>query len=167
MCQDAHILAFQGKKWILETDVRGFASPLFEIVVGSPAKDEAVISADVPKSVSKMIKSGLSDKSRRLPSFWDIFEILKQNNFEIMAGIDLAEVLGFINWVEFLEISREWQQLHPIIYITNEMGGSIIESSFILICWRAVEWNQCRQSNFFHRCLPFPSQNQHCIIPAF
>jgi hypothetical protein len=91
----------------LEADVRGFASLLFEIVVGSPAKGEVSISTDVPWSVSDLIKTGLSRKSRRQSSFIDIFEILEDHNFEIMAGVDSAEVLTFVKWVEFLERSTE------------------------------------------------------------
>jgi serine/threonine protein kinase len=66
-----------------EMDIRGFVSILFEIVVGRPAKEEADIPVDVPMFVSEMIKSRLSGEWRRLSSFLDNFETLKQHNFEI------------------------------------------------------------------------------------
>jgi hypothetical protein len=82
-------------------------SILFEIVVGCPANDEAAIPADVPTFVSEMIEVGLSSESRSLSSFRDIFETLKRHDFGIVAGVDSAEVLRFVGWVEFLEESRE------------------------------------------------------------
>jgi hypothetical protein len=62
---------------------------------------------DVPTFVYEMIKSGLSGEWRRLSSFQNIFETLKQHNFEIVSGVDSAEVLSFVGWVEELEQSRE------------------------------------------------------------
>jgi hypothetical protein len=44
--------------WNPETEIRGFISILFEIVVGHPANDEADIPAEVPQFVSEMIKTG-------------------------------------------------------------------------------------------------------------
>jgi hypothetical protein len=75
----------------------------FEIGVGNPAKGEVSIPTDVPWIVSDLIKTGLSRKSRRESSFIDIFEILNDHNFEIMAGVDSAEVLTVVKWVEFLQ----------------------------------------------------------------
>jgi serine/threonine protein kinase len=98
---------FSVEGWNAATDVRGFVSLLFEIIVGHPANDEMSIPADVPNFVSEMIEAGLSRKSRRLSSFRDVFEILKQHDFGIVAGVDSADVLSFIGWVELLEQSRE------------------------------------------------------------
>jgi hypothetical protein len=64
-------------------DVRGFVSVLFEIVIGGPAKGEA----DVPMFVCEIIKSGLLRESRRLSSFRDLFETLKQHDFTILSGV--------------------------------------------------------------------------------
>jgi serine/threonine protein kinase len=100
------IYGFSREQWNPEMDVRGFVSILFEIVVGRPVKDEKDIPADIPNFVSEMIKTGLSDRRRRLLSFRDIFEILKRHNFEIMSGVDSGEVSIFVEWVEFLEQSR-------------------------------------------------------------
>jgi hypothetical protein len=101
------IRGFSDEGWNPTTDVRGFVSILFEIVVGGPASDEAAVAADVPEFVSEMIEAGLSGESRRLSSFQDIFETLKQHDFGIVAGVDSAEVLDFVGWIEFLEQSRE------------------------------------------------------------
>jgi hypothetical protein len=101
------ICGFSDEGWNPETDVRGFLSVLFEIVVGCPMSDEASIPADVPIFVSEMIEVGLSGELRRLSSFCRIFETLKQHDFGIVAGVDFAEVLGFVDWVESLVQSRE------------------------------------------------------------
>jgi hypothetical protein len=87
-------------------DIRGFVSILFETVVGRLATDEVDIPTNIPNFVSEMIKTGFSREWRRLSSFRDIFEILKQHNFEIVSGVDSVEVSPFVEWVEFLEHSR-------------------------------------------------------------
>jgi hypothetical protein len=96
---------FSRQRWNAEMDVHGFVSILIEIVVGRPAKDEMDIPTDIPTFVSKMIKTGLSNEWRRLSSFLDIFETLKQHNFEILSGVDSGEVSTFVEWVELLEQS--------------------------------------------------------------
>jgi hypothetical protein len=96
-----------GEGWNPETDIRGFVSVLFEIIVGRPVSDETSVPADVLPFVSDMIEAGLSGESRRLSSFWDIFETLKQHNFEIVSGVDSEEVFRFVGWVELLEQARE------------------------------------------------------------
>jgi hypothetical protein len=98
---------FSREGWDPETDLRGFVSILFEIVVDRLAKDEADIPADVREFVSEMIKSGLSGECRRLSSFQDILETLKQHDFRIVSGVEPAEVLSFGGWVAELEQSRE------------------------------------------------------------
>jgi serine/threonine protein kinase len=98
---------FSKEGWNPDTDVRVFASLLFEIIVGRPASEEVSVPADVPTFVSDRIEAGRSGKSRRLSSFWDIFETLKRHDFEIVAGVDSADVLSFVGWVELLEKSRE------------------------------------------------------------
>jgi serine/threonine protein kinase len=98
---------FSREGWNPETDVRGFMSILFEIVVGYPAKDDADMPADVPTFVCEMIKSGLSDERKRWSSFRDIFETLERHDFKIVPGVDSAEVLSFVGWVEELEQNRE------------------------------------------------------------
>jgi hypothetical protein len=98
---------FSRERWNPETDIRGFVSILFEIVVGCPAKDETDIPADVPMFVSEMIKTGLWGEWRILSSFENIFKTLELQAFKIMCGVDLAEVLSFVSWVEELEQCRE------------------------------------------------------------
>jgi hypothetical protein len=36
-------------------------------------------------------------------SFKDIFNLLKDNKFEIMSGVDSLDVLAFVDWVESFE----------------------------------------------------------------
>jgi hypothetical protein len=98
---------FSNEGWNPEADVRGFVSILFEIVVGRPVNDEANIPAEVPMFVSEMIKTELSGEKRRQSSFYDIFKTLKQHNFGIVSGVDSAEVLAFVDWVEVIEQSHE------------------------------------------------------------
>jgi serine/threonine protein kinase len=99
----AHIGGFSDEGWTPETDVCGFASILFEIVVGRSPHCEASIPAYVPEFVSEIIKSGLWSESERNRSFCDIFEILKRNDFKISDGVDSAEVSAFVSWVESSE----------------------------------------------------------------
>jgi serine/threonine protein kinase len=97
---------FSREGWNPEMDIRGFVLILFEIVVGRPAKDEADIPADVPEFIREMIKAGLSGERRRWCSFSHIFRTLKQHDFRIVPGVESAEVLSFVGWVEELEQSR-------------------------------------------------------------
>jgi hypothetical protein len=98
---------FSKEGWNPEMDIRGFVSILSEIVINHPAKDEANIPVDVPKFVCEMIKSRFSGEFQRLSSFLNIFKTLKQHDFEIVSGIDTAEVLSSVNWVEALEQCHE------------------------------------------------------------
>ena len=86
-----------------QTDVRDFASILFEIVVGRPVNGDTFVPSTVPKFVSKIIKEGLWSKSRMQCSFCDIFRILNNNKFQIMEGVDSEEVLAYIKWIESAE----------------------------------------------------------------
>jgi serine/threonine protein kinase len=96
---------FSEQRWTPKTDLYGFASILFEIVVGRPAHGEVSIPRNIPAFVSQIIEAGLW--SGRQYSFHDILEILKKNNFEIEDGIDSAEVFAFISWVESAEQSEK------------------------------------------------------------
>jgi hypothetical protein len=53
--------------------------------------------------VFKLIEAGQSPGSRKQQTFNDIFNILKDNNFEIVSGVDSADVLTFVDWVESFE----------------------------------------------------------------
>jgi serine/threonine protein kinase len=97
------------EKWSPDQDVRGFASILFEIIVGHPvilsdaANDEAISLSDIPVFVSELIASGRSRECRIGQSFNDIFDILKTNEFKIMSGVDSVDVLAFVDWVKSFE----------------------------------------------------------------
>jgi serine/threonine protein kinase len=99
----AHISSFADKGWTAKIDVYGFASILFEIVVGRPVHCETSVPSDVPELVSKMITSGLWSESERNHSFCNIFEILKRNDFQILDDVDSTEVSAFVSWVESSE----------------------------------------------------------------
>jgi hypothetical protein len=94
---------FSSEGRTLEKDIHAFALILSELVFGRPPQGETSVPTDIPDFVSKIIKSGLSRKSRRSYSFNTILEILKQNNFEIEDGVDSREVSEFVNWVESTE----------------------------------------------------------------
>jgi serine/threonine protein kinase len=94
---------FSGERWTPKRDIQAFASILFELVFGHPPQGEASIPTGIPEFVSKIIKSGLSPLSGTRYSFHTILEILKQNHFEILDGVDSAEVSAFVNWVESAE----------------------------------------------------------------
>jgi hypothetical protein len=98
-----------GEKWSPDPDVRGFASILFEIIVGHPAirsevvNDQNIPFRDIRMFVLELITSGQSSKRGRGHSFNDIFNILKNHNFEILAGVASMDVLAFVDWVESFE----------------------------------------------------------------
>jgi serine/threonine protein kinase len=93
--------SFLRKGWTQRTDIYAFASILFEIVVGRPAKGEASVPTSIPSFVSKIIETGLW--SERQFSFHDILELLKENDFQIEDGVDSAEVFAFVNRIESAE----------------------------------------------------------------
>jgi hypothetical protein len=82
---------------------------LFEIIVGYPMMQSGVwngeirVPPNVPMFVLELIESAQSPGSRRQQTFNDIFDVLKNNNFEIVSGVDSADVLTFVDWVESFE----------------------------------------------------------------
>jgi serine/threonine protein kinase len=94
---------FSGSGWTTQTNVRGFASIRFEIVFGRSSKSETSIPPNIPEFASTIITTGLWFKSKIQHSFCNIFDISKQNNFQIMEGVDSAEVLAFVNLIESAE----------------------------------------------------------------
>jgi hypothetical protein len=83
---------------------------LFEIVSGRPwsrpsdakADMEVIVPPGVPSFVSEMIEGGLRPRTRGRSelSFIDIFEILKENHFRIVSGVDSEEVSAFVSGIE-------------------------------------------------------------------
>jgi hypothetical protein len=78
---------------------------LFELVVGRAANGERSVPPNIPNFVAEMIETVLWSTSR--PSFHDILEILKSEEFKIEDGVDSAEVFAFVNWVESTEKSEK------------------------------------------------------------
>jgi serine/threonine protein kinase len=93
---------FSGKCCMPTSDVRAFTEVVSEITMGG-SKVKGMRRPDVPGFVVEIIERGLSGDSRNANSFVEIFEILKQNRFEIVAGVDCDEVLKFVSWVESSE----------------------------------------------------------------
>jgi hypothetical protein len=73
---------FFGECWMPTSDVRAFAEILSEITMGG-SRVKGVSRQDVPGFVMELIERGLSGDSRNANSFVEIFEILKQNCFEL------------------------------------------------------------------------------------
>jgi hypothetical protein len=86
---------------------------LFEIIVGYPmmlsgvGNGEIRVPTNVPMFVLKLIEAGQSPGLRIHRPFNDIFDILKRNNFEIVSGVDSADVLTFVDWIESFEYMDE------------------------------------------------------------
>jgi serine/threonine protein kinase len=105
--KDGDILS--GERWSPDLDARGFALILFEIIVGYPIMLSRVgnvqirVPINVPMFVLELIEAHQSPGSRRQQTFNDVFNILKENDFRIVSGVDLADVLTFVNWVESFE----------------------------------------------------------------
>jgi serine/threonine protein kinase len=107
------VCEFSSEGWTPQMDVRQFGSLLFEIAVGhcstlpSDANGEGTVRENPPKFVSEMIETIRSTECERGPSFNDIIDILKKNEFRIESAVDSADVSGIVSWVEFCEQSRE------------------------------------------------------------
>jgi hypothetical protein len=80
--KNVDVRGFSSKVWLPETDISGFRSILFEILTGS----------DVPAFVSEMVTAN--------QSFHDILNVLKDNQFALMSGVDSEAVSSFVEWVE-------------------------------------------------------------------
>jgi hypothetical protein len=99
-------------------DVSAFARLLFEIVVGRSwpqprapnPKVEVIFPTDAPEFVLKIMKEGVSEYPYGRPSVINIIDSLKQNEYQIMAGVDFDEVAAFVSWVESAEICGEWEE---------------------------------------------------------
>jgi serine/threonine protein kinase len=108
-----------GHKPTQKADVYSFALILFSIVVGyypfeetddwgCCAERDVIVDDDaIPSCVSgfvrQLIRSGLSTNPNGRPSFSDIIEILKKNNFRIGEEVDSEAVIAFFDSVESSE----------------------------------------------------------------
>jgi hypothetical protein len=82
-------------------DIRAFLSLLFDIIVGHPdsGTSERIVRSKAPGFVFDIIDANLSDCPSRC-SLNYILSILKANNFQMMDGVDSADVLAFVCWAE-------------------------------------------------------------------
>jgi serine/threonine protein kinase len=107
-----------GGKLTQKADVFAFASILFSIVVGHrPFRDTAKRSDRAEKPlivrdalqtfslnfVSRLILSGLSTNPNDRPSFNEIIEVLKNNDFRIAEEVDSEAVSAFVSSMELSE----------------------------------------------------------------
>jgi serine/threonine protein kinase len=94
----------------LQTDVWSFCSMLFEILVGRSVVVEASscgaveIPSFIPMFMRKLMERVWSATESRRPSFSEIYERLKENNFDIVEGNEVTEVLRFVSSLE----ASEW-----------------------------------------------------------
>jgi hypothetical protein len=101
------VLSSEG--WSPDQDISEFALILFEIIVGHPmmlsgvANSQTTLPSDVPMFVLELIEARQSRGFGMVRSFNDIFDILKHNDFKILSGVDSADVLTFVRWVESFE----------------------------------------------------------------
>jgi serine/threonine protein kinase len=106
---DVSIGGFLGAGWSPKIDIEGFALILIEMIVGHRATQsdvsngQAMLPPGVPFFVLEMISADQWAGLGISQSFNDIFDRLKKNDFEILSGVDSAEVLSFVTWIEWLE----------------------------------------------------------------
>jgi hypothetical protein len=98
---------FSGEGWTPKTDVDEFVSLFFEIMFGRPADATTLIDINVPYFVSQIMRAGFNSKSERILSFSDILNLLKVNDFRIVADVDSEDVSAFVSWVESAEQSEQ------------------------------------------------------------
>jgi hypothetical protein len=90
---------------------------LFEIVVGHPPPEpmaafgEVTLPPGVPEFVREMIDGEQWQwrRSKNGPSLTGMIETLKTNEFQIVGGVEAAEVAAFVRWIESGEESGEWE----------------------------------------------------------
>jgi hypothetical protein len=63
-----------------------------------------------PVFASPMIENGRAPQSQRVLSFAGIVERLKENHFQILAGVDSEEVAAWVSWAESAEQSGKWEK---------------------------------------------------------
>jgi hypothetical protein len=97
-----YVESFSGKCWRPTADVCAFAKILLEIVVVR-SSDECELTPILPSFVFTLIEECQSAESTSRISFADIFDILKQNDFNIVEGVDVKKVSDFVDWIERCE----------------------------------------------------------------
>jgi serine/threonine protein kinase len=95
----AEVGGFSGENWRPTVDIRAFAYLLSRIVIGNSVEERGC-SESIPAFILKMIDKGQASDSNAKLSFVGIFEILKDNNFRILEGVDPKEVSNFVSWIE-------------------------------------------------------------------
>jgi hypothetical protein len=95
--------------WSPKIDIEGFVSILIEMIVGRRARQsdvsngQAISPTDAPMFVLEMISANQSADWEICELFNNIFDLLKENDFKILSGVDSMEVLTLVTWIERLE----------------------------------------------------------------
>jgi hypothetical protein len=77
------------------------------MVLSGVSNRQTILPADIPMFVSQLIETRQSRRLGMVRSFNDIFDILKKNDFKVLSGVDSADVLTFVRWVEsFKELMK-------------------------------------------------------------
>jgi serine/threonine protein kinase len=104
----------------LRSDIMSFPFILFDVLVGRSVVvqtsssgdvetcfvddgERAVVPSFIPLFMKQLMKRMLSANQRTPPSFSEIYEGLKQQNFDIVEGNDVNEVLRFVSSLEASE----------------------------------------------------------------
>jgi hypothetical protein len=101
--EETQLGGFSGEFWTPKIDSRAFASILFEFLFRRPPQSEISTHTRIPAVVSSVIESRPSPISGPTDSFTALFEILKQNHFQIEGSVDSAEVSASVSSVESAE----------------------------------------------------------------
>jgi hypothetical protein len=99
---EADVGGFSGDSWSPKGDVRAFAIILSEIASGTSGGQDGR-GPDVPSFISGIIERGQSADSRSTESFADILKTLKENDFQVLEGVDSQKVSNFVSWIDWSE----------------------------------------------------------------
>jgi serine/threonine protein kinase len=116
--------ADDGKESLQTDDVSSFCLILFDILVGRRVVaqassgdgveiyfvddgERAEIPSFIPFFMRELMEKGCSADQSIRPSFSGIYECLKQNDFDIVEGNDVTEVLRFVSSLEASEYGGE------------------------------------------------------------
>jgi hypothetical protein len=101
----------------IRADLFAFSILAFEILVGRPCPRPLTSKWDLkfPPEADRRVFKMMEEAVWGTASFIDIFGILRNQffmpsgDFQIVDGVDSAEVCAFVNWVESAEEPAEWE----------------------------------------------------------
>jgi serine/threonine protein kinase len=89
-----------------EADIHAFTRIFSEIVFGASCQ-RGGHAGEIPSFVSEIIKRGQCTNLKAVASCKTILNILKQNDFKIIEGVDSCEVSKFVSFIELSETLTE------------------------------------------------------------